>query len=130
MVASAEASISRRLWPCRQDRAVAADRALDGCEQDQISLVVVAGAADVGVKDRHAVRWALMCGMPIELVVEDGANRAVSERADLDGARGSGFEPAATERTRQTENAQAGAESLFGMRPFLYGQVAKCSRRR
>jgi hypothetical protein len=69
-------------------------------EQDWISLVVVAGAADVGVKDRRAVRGALVCGLPIELVVEDGANRAVSERADLDGARGSGFEPADAERTR------------------------------
>jgi hypothetical protein len=43
------------------------------------------------MKDRRAVRWALVCGMPIELVVEDGADRSVGERADLDGAGGSGF---------------------------------------
>ena len=50
-------------------------------------LMVVARAADVGMEDRHAVRAALVCGVPIEIVVEDGADRAVGERADLDGAR-------------------------------------------
>jgi hypothetical protein len=46
--------------------------------------MVVARAVDIGVKDRPAVRGALMCGMPIEFVVEDGANRSVGERTDLD----------------------------------------------
>ena len=37
-------------------------------------LMVVARAADVGVNDRRAVRGALLRGLPIELVIEDGAD--------------------------------------------------------
>jgi len=49
--------------------------------------MVVAAAADIGMEDRRAVR-RLVCGLPIKLVVEDGTDRSVGERADLDGARG------------------------------------------
>ena len=35
--------------------------------------------------DRRAVRGPLVCGVSIELVLEDGTDRAVGERADLDG---------------------------------------------
>jgi hypothetical protein len=49
--------------------------------------MLVARAADVGMGDRRAVRGTL-CDVPIELVVEDGADRSVGKRADLDGARG------------------------------------------
>ena len=73
------------------------------------------------MKDRHAVRWALVCGVSIELVVEDGADRSVGERADLDGARGGGFQPCDPERPRQPEDAEAGSESLFGVRPAAPG---------
>jgi len=43
------------------------------------------------MEDRRTVRGPLVCGVPVELVVEDGTDRAVGERADLDGARGGGF---------------------------------------
>ena len=45
------------------------------------------------MEDRRAVRGALMRGVAIELVIEDGADRAVGERADIDGVRGGGFQP-------------------------------------
>ena len=61
-------------------------------EQDRLLLMVVARAADVGVQDRRSVRGALLRGTPIELVVEDGFDRAIGARADLDGALGRGFE--------------------------------------
>ena len=44
------------------------------------------------MEDRRAVRDPLVRGVSIELVVEDGADRAVGERADLDGVRCSGFQ--------------------------------------
>jgi hypothetical protein len=50
------------------------------------------------MKDRRAVRGTLVRGVSIELVVEDGTDRSVGKRADLDGARGGGFQPCDTER--------------------------------
>ena len=41
------------------------------------------------MEDRRAVRW-LVRGMPIKLVIEDGTDRSIGERADLDGARSGG----------------------------------------
>src|SRR5579863_7469040 len=90
--------------------------------------MVVARPADVGVNNRRAVRRALVGGLPIELVIEDGANRAISERTDLDGACRGNLEPRDTERPRQTENAETGTEALLGMGPVLQDQVAKCGR--
>jgi hypothetical protein len=53
-------------------------------------LLVVARAADVGMEDRHAVRGTPVCGVSID---EDGTDRAVSQRADLDSAGGGSFQP-------------------------------------
>ena len=74
--------------------------------------------------NRRAVR-RLMSSLPIELVVEDGADRAVGERADLDGARGSGFQPSDAERSHQTQDAEAGSEALLGVRPPLQDEIAE-----
>ena len=82
------------------------------------------------MKDRHAVRGTLVRGVSIELVIEDGANRSVGQRADLDGARGSGFQTCDTECSRQAENAEAGSEALLGMRPAIQDEIAQCCRRR
>ena len=67
-------------------------------------LMVVAGAADVGVEDRGGVGGPRLRGLAIELVVEDRAHRAVGQRADLDGARGCRLEThrRRTARTRRT----------------------------
>src|SRR5579872_5519275 len=90
-------------------------------------LMVVARAADVVMEDRHAVRGTLERGLPIELVVEDGADRSVAECADLDGACGGGFETFTAEGAHQTQDAPAGPEALFGMRPAFQDEFAQRS---
>ena len=44
------------------------------------------------MQDRRSVRGALARGTPVEAVVEDGFDRAVGPRADVDGAFGGGFQ--------------------------------------
>jgi hypothetical protein len=58
-------------------------------------LLAVARAADVGMDDRRAVPGTL-CSASIKLVVEDGADRSVGERADLDGTGSGGFQTCGT----------------------------------
>ena len=71
------------------------------------------------MEDRRAVRGALGCGLAIELVVEDGADRAVAAGADLKGAKTGRFDPFAAERLGEPDDAQAGAEALLGMAPLF-----------
>src|SRR5438309_1335237 len=87
--------------------------------------MVVARSADIGVKDRHTIGRRPLCNLAIELVVEDGAHRAVGQRADLDRPRGGSFEAIGAERPYQAHNAEAGTEALFGMRPALQDQLAE-----
>src|SRR5262245_8778361 len=75
--------------------------------------------------DRRTVRGPLVCGVSIELVVEDGADRAIGERADLDGVRCSGFQTCDTERPRQPQDAEAGSEALLRMGPLLQDEIAQ-----
>src|SRR5436309_12434006 len=79
------------------------------------------------MEDRRAVRSTLVCGVSIELVVEDGTERAVGERTDLDGARGGGLQTRDAERPRQPQDAEAGSESLVRMRPLLQDEIAERS---
>jgi hypothetical protein len=90
--------------------------------------MVVAGSADVGVEDRDGIGWRPVRGLAIELVVEDRAHRAVSERADLDGARRRCFETIGAEWPEQTNDTQAGSEALFRVRPALQDQLAQRGR--
>src|ERR1700737_4695209 len=76
------------------------------------------------MEDRRAVRW-LVSGVPIELMVEDGTDRSEGERADLDGTRGSGLQTCDTEDSCQAQDAKAGSEALFGVRPVLQDELAK-----
>ena len=76
------------------------------------------------MEDRHAVCGALVRSVAIELVVEDGTDRSVGERADLDGACGGGFETIGAERSGEAQNAEAGSESLLGMGPPLQDKIA------
>ena len=85
--------------------------------------MVVARAADIGVEDRRGIGGRRVRGLAIELVVEDRAHRAVGQRADLDGARGGGFEAIGAERAHQAHDAEAGAEALFGMRAGAPGSA-------
>ena len=77
------------------------------------------------MKDRAPVRGALLRGVPIQVVVEDGFDRAVGLRADVDGAGGGGLEPLAAERLGETNDAETGAEALFRMRLVLEDQLAQ-----
>ena len=76
------------------------------------------------MEDRRAVR-GLVRGVPIELVIEDGTDRSISERADLDSARSGGLHTCDTERSRQAQDAKAGSEALFGVRPVLQDEFAE-----
>src|SRR5947207_3471503 len=77
------------------------------------------------MKDRAPVRGGLLCGVTIQLVVEDGFDRAVGERADVDGTGCSGLEPLAAERLGEVDDAEAGAEALLGVGPVLEDQRAQ-----
>src|SRR6266566_4301142 len=77
------------------------------------------------MEDQRAVRSTLVRGVSIEFVVEDGTDRSVGERTDLDGTRGGGFQPYDTERPRQPQDAEAGSEALFGVRPVLQDKIAE-----
>src|SRR5580704_700487 len=77
------------------------------------------------MEDRNAFCGARGCSMSIDLVVENGANRAVGERADLDGAGCGGFQPRDTEWPRQPQDAEAGSEALLGVRPLLQDELAQ-----
>lgn len=48
-------------------------------EQAIVSSMIVARAADVGVKDRGRLRGAFWCRPPIELVVENGFDGCVRQ---------------------------------------------------
>src|SRR5262245_11027320 len=74
---------------------------------------------------RRTVRGPLVCGVSIELVVEDGTDRAVGEGADLDGARGGGFQTRDAERARQPQDAEAGSKALLGVGPLLQDEIAE-----
>ena len=87
------------------------------------SPVVVARSADIGVEDRHVIGGRLR-RLAIELVVEDGAHRAVGQGADLDCPGGGRFEAIGAERPHQPHDAEASAEALFGMGPAFQDQLA------
>ena len=86
--------------------------------------MVVAGAADIRVEHRGGIGWRRVRGLTIELVVEDRAHRAVGQGADLKGAGCCRFDTFGAERAHQAHDAEAGAETLFGMRAALQDQLA------
>ena len=82
------------------------------------------------MKDRRCVRGALARGTPIKVVVEDGFDRAIGARADLDGAFGGGFKPLRSMGATKPDDAKAGAEVLFGMGSGFKDQLAERRRGR
>ena len=76
------------------------------------------------MEDRRAVRGALGAGLAIELVIEDGADRAVAARADLKRTQASRFDPFAAEGLGEPHDAQAGAEALLGVAALFEDQLA------
>ena len=67
------------------------------------------------MQDRRSVRGALLRGTPVEVVVEDGFDRTVGARADVDGALRCGFQTPDAIRTGQPNDPQTGAKALFWM---------------
>lgn len=88
-------------------------------------LMVVAGTADVGVENRSGIGTRPVRRLAIKLVVEDRTHRAVGQRADLDRARGRGFETVGAERPHQADDTETGAKALFGVWPTLQDQIAQ-----
>ena len=77
------------------------------------------------MEDRRAVRGPLGPCLAIEVVVEDGLDRAVAAGADLKGAQAGRFDALAAEGLGQPHDAQAGAEALLGMAAFFEDQLAQ-----
>ena len=71
------------------------------------------------MQDRRSVRGALLCGTTIEIVGEDGFDRAIGARADLDGAFRRRFEAVGPIGSGEPDDAETGAKALLGMRPLL-----------
>ena len=82
------------------------------------------------MEDRRRVRGALARGAPIKVVVEDGFDRAIGARADLDGAFGGGFKPLRSMGATKPDDAKAGAEALFRMGSGFKDQLAERRCRR
>src|SRR5260221_7041815 len=101
-----------------------------GVGEHIVSSVVVARAADVGMKDRRAVRTALLRSVAIEIVVEDGFDRSVGPGADIERLRRGGLDALRTERFDQPHNAETRPEALFGVRALLQDQLAQRRGRR
>jgi hypothetical protein len=78
--------------------------------------------------DRRAVRGGLFCSLPVEILIEDGADGWVVERIDVYCARGSGFEPFTAEGADKAQDAEARPETLFGMRLVLQDELTKRGR--
>src|ERR1019366_6334828 len=114
-VVSGLSTISRKplAMPCRPS---SANRSIVGCLSKIRLLMVVAGAADVVVQQRRAVRGARRRCL-VEPVLEDRGDRGVGQRADLDGAQADRLGPGGIDAAEQPQHAETGTEALFGMRP-------------
>src|SRR4029077_11024836 len=87
----------------------------------------VARATDLGVGYRRPVRGRF--GPPaIEVVLQDGVDRGVGARADLQCPFAGGFEPLFAMAHDQPQNADASAEPLLGMRLLTQDDLDKCRR--
>src|SRR6478736_9290288 len=85
----------------------------------------VARATDVYVGYRRPVRGGF--GPPaIKVVLQDGVDRGVGARADLQCPFAGGFEPLGAMAFGQPQNADASAEPLLGMRLLAQDDLDEC----
>ena len=75
--------------------------------------MVVAGAADVFVEQAGVVRLARL---PVLSILQDRSDRAVRAGAQCQRPCAGGIQPLGVVARRQSEDADAGAEPLLGMR--------------
>ena len=80
----------------------------------EVQLMEVVRAADVGVIDRRSVHGLSRCAA-LEIVLEDGSERGIGRGADLQGPFAGRFQPFAAMGLGEAEDADTGAEALFGM---------------
>src|SRR5215471_15263431 len=78
----------------------------------------VGWAADIVVSYRRPVRGGCR-PLAIEVVLQDGVDRAVGTRTDLERTTASGFEPFAAIALGEPQDADTSAEALLGMRALL-----------
>lgn len=78
--------------------------------------MVVAGTAQIGVVEERG-GTAVPGGGAVWLAGKEGGDALAMEDAQFDGAGGDRLEAGRVEAAIGAQNAEAGAESLFGMRP-------------
>lgn len=86
------------------------------------SSVEISCAADVGVSNRRPVH-GLLGPSAMQIVLQDGIDRAVRGPTDLDGALAGRLQGLAAMGFGQADDAEAGAKSLFGMRLRAQDQI-------
>ena len=92
-------------------------------------LLVIAGTADVGVVEGERALSGARGGVcAIEAVLQDGVDRAVGARADVEAAVAGGFETIASVLACQAEDAEAGPEALLRVRLALQDQCRELAR--
>src|SRR6267378_3206590 len=102
----------RRPW--RRGRAREGARRSGGSASNLLSMVV-AGAADVLVDQERRLRGG--GGGMLSAVLQDRADRAVGAGAEHQRTGAGGIDPFGAIALDQAQDADAGAEALFGMRP-------------
>ena len=80
------------------------------------------------VKNRRAVPDLLLRIGSVEPVLEDRGDRAVASRADVIAAPASGFEPVGAIFLGEPQDAEAGAESLLGVRLRAHARFERRDR--
>ena len=76
------------------------------------------------MEDRVPVRGAFLRGVTIQIVVENGFDRSVGVGADIDGTGSGALNAFVAEDLGEPNDAETGAEALFGMRLALENQLA------
>src|SRR5271157_6131734 len=84
-------------------------------EHEDFLSMVVAGTAQIGVVEEGGGTAVL--GRRVALTGEEGGDALAIEDAQFDGAGRHRFQAGRVEAAIRAQNAQAGAEPLFGMRP-------------
>src|SRR6516164_1505059 len=104
-------------------------------QQGDISSMVTAGAADVGMVGQQLALPCRLSRPSIQPVLEDRLDRTVGTGADIETAIAGRLQPRGAVLARQPQDAEASAVALLGMWPALQDQRgelggARANRRR
>ncbi len=78
--------------------------------------MVIAAATDVAVLNGRLVRHGLRAIGTVEVVAQDRDDRAVGAGADIDAALAGSLDALSALAAHQAQDAETGAEALFGVR--------------